>query len=258
MPTIAFGGRVLPAVIQISVADHPTVNWWDDEMQMTISFKITIQQGIVAVLCEVHKFDQATHLVGLYMRALDLVRATVDLTCFSTGYGLSVIIDSYTNPDGVTTPFVTHDTSLAALCTAFDMQAATTIEKNAFHKILTIVLTDWRIFRILRQLIEANTVPHESAVNCARVVEGIRHYVASPGAKTKKSWEEMRATLNLSIDYLKLITDISTAPRHGDSTHIPGTTTVEISRRTWTIMNRFLEFKKRGTQPLPAAEFPTL
>ena len=39
-------------------------------------------------------------------------------------------------------------------CTAFSMEPATTLEKNEFHKVLTIVLTDWRLFRILRQLIE--------------------------------------------------------------------------------------------------------
>lgn len=68
----------------------------------------------------------------------------------------------------------------------------------------------------------------------------------------------MRECLNLSVDYLKLITDVSTAPRHGDSRHISGTTTVEITSRTWTVMNRLLEYKKRDVQRLPVAEFPHL
>ena len=138
------------------------------------------------------------------------------------------------------------------------MEPATTLEKNAFHQVLTIVLTDWRLFRILRQLIEANTVPHESSVNCARVVEGIRHVLATPGSNTKQSWLNMRERLNLSVDYLKLVTDVSTAPRHGDSTQISGTTTVEITQRTWTVMNRLLEYKKRNVRQLPTAEFPIL
>jgi hypothetical protein len=259
MPVIKFGGRVLPAVIQVSLNEDPIIDWRDSDRETDINFKISIREGIVEVYCTLDKYDPQIDLIRVYMRAFDLVRAAVDLTCFSTGYGLSVILDTYTNPYGVTTPFVSHDPALGALCTAFDMTPATTIEQNAFHKVLWIVLTDWRIFRILRQLIEANTVPHESSVNCARVVEGIRHLLATPGANTKKSWEEMREKLNLSIDYLKLITDVSTAPRHGDSTHISGTTTVEIARRTWSVMNRFLEYKKIGDdQALDAAQFPML
>lgn len=68
----------------------------------------------------------------------------------------------------------------------------------------------------------------------------------------------MRSKLNLSLDYLKLMTDTSTAPRHGDSAHISGTITVEIAERTWTVFNRFLEYKKLGDQKLPEAEFPVL
>jgi hypothetical protein len=258
MPVIKFGGRVLPAVIQVTINDLPAINWVDADNGVEISFNISIQHGAVGAICSLNKFNPETDLVRVYMRVFDLVRAAVDLTCFSTGYGLSVILDTYTGPDGITTPFVPHDTRLAALCTAFNMNAATSIEQNAFHKVLTIVLSNWPIFRVLRQLIEANTVPHESAVNCARVIEGIRHLLASPGSSTKKSWEDMRGCLNLSVEYLKLVTDTSTGPRHGDSTHIPGTATVEITVRTWTVMNRFLEYKKRGDQALPATEFPVL
>lgn len=258
MPLIKFAGRILPAVIQLTIKDHPVVHWHDDQTGVEMDFTISIQAGIVTVECELTDFQRERDLVRVYMRAFDLVRATVDLTCFSTGYGLSVIIDSFTDTDGVTAPFVPHNPKLSALCTAFNMNPASTIEENDFHEVLILVLTDWRIFRILRQLIAANTVPHESSVNCARVVEGIRHLLASPGTSTKKSWEEMRGKLNLSMNYLKLITDTSTAPRHGDPTHIPGSATVEIAERTWVVFNRFLEYRKRGDQKLPETEFAAL
>jgi hypothetical protein len=49
-----------------------------------------------------------------------------------------------------------------------------------------------------------------------------------------------------------------TGPRHGDPAHIPAITTTEITRRSWKIMNRFFEYKKRDNGPLPLAEFPLL
>jgi hypothetical protein len=258
MPTIYFGGRILPTAIQITINDHPTINWKDSELDLDIAFTISINTGEVRVVCELSKFDQREHLARIYMRAFDLVRATVDLTSFSTGYGLTVIIDSFTDTLGVTTPFVPHDPAKAALCTAFTMAPATTIDANEFHKVLVIVLTDWRLFRALRELIEAITLPHESSVNCARCIEAIRHIIASPNRSRNQAWGEMRSALNLSEPYLKLITDVSTGPRHGAPVHIPGNTTTEITRRAWIIMNRFLEYKKRDSTPLPLTDFPVL
>lgn len=68
----------------------------------------------------------------------------------------------------------------------------------------------------------------------------------------------MREALNLHEDYLSFITDQSKGPRHGD---IKGGGFLEIRdtiQRSWTVMNRFLEFKKRGDNRLPLADFPLL
>jgi hypothetical protein len=257
MPIVRFTGQVLPDVMQVTIKDHPSIDWYDADAGIQCSFRISIQQGKIEIDCICDKYEDAD-LSRVYMRAFDLARATVDLTCFSTGFGLTVILDRYTNPSGSTTPIAPHTPALSALCTAFNLEPSTSIEQNEFHKVLTMVLTDWRLFRILRQLIEANTVPHESAVNCARVVEGVRHLLALSGSNTKQSWVNMRERLNLSVDYLKLITDVSTGPRHGDTAHITGATTIEITTRTWAVMNRLLEYKKRNDQPLPVAEFPVL
>jgi hypothetical protein len=124
------------------------------------------------------------------------------------------------------------------------------VRKNCYHN-------NWRVFRALRYLIEAITVPHESAVNCARAVEALRHIIA-PNQPRGHAWQTFRSALNISQEYLKMITDVSTGPRHGDPTHIQGTTTTEISRRAWVIMNRFFEYKKRNNQQLPLDIFPLL
>jgi hypothetical protein len=258
MPIIRFGGRILPHFVQINIADHPQIDWHDDEANLNMKFKISIQNGRIDIGCEIDRWDQASHLVRVYMRAFDLVRATVDVCAFSTGYGLSVILDSFTNVDGIRTPFISHDSSIGALCTAFTLAPASTVEANTFHKVLTIVLTDWRIFQTLRWLIEAITLPHESVVNCARTIEGIRHLLATPDVTRAEAWRQMRDKLNLSEAYLKLITDVSIGPRHGQPVHVQGGMTAEIIKRAWTIMNRFLEYKKDGDRPLDPSKFPLL
>jgi len=68
----------------------------------------------------------------------------------------------------------------------------------------------------------------------------------------------MQTGLNLDAAYLKLITDQSVGPRHGDHQYVLGTMTREIATRSWTVMNRFLEYLKRGRAALPPDEFPLL
>src|SRR5689334_13233148 len=126
MPTIYFHGLAQPSEVQVSIQDHPTINWHDGETAVDIAFTIAIEKSRIQVKCDLSSFDHERDLVRVYMRAFDLARATIDLTCFSTGWGLSVILDRYTNPEGITTAFAPHDARLAALCTAFQMGPAPT------------------------------------------------------------------------------------------------------------------------------------
>ena len=70
----------------------------------------------------------------------------------------------------------------------------------------------------------------------------------------------MRRHLNVTESYIKLITDTSMPPRHGqrfvylDDTAILG----EIAKRTWNIVNRFLEYRKGGSKELHIIDFPLL
>jgi hypothetical protein len=257
MPRVRFAGKIFPEVVKLTVADHPQINWHDAENNLDLIFTIIIQEGRITVECETNRFE-ARLITPIFMRAFDLARATVDLTAFSTGYGLVVIFDTFTSPSGEVTPFASYDPALPQLCTAFQMGVtAASIGENDFHRVLTIVSTDWRVFRALRYLIEAITVPHESSVNCARAIEALRHIIA-PNQPRGEAWQTFRSTLNISREYLTMITDVSTGPRHGDPTHIQGTITTEITRRAWVIMNRFFEYKKRNDQQLPLDIFPLL
>jgi hypothetical protein len=44
----------------------------------------------------------------------------------------------------------------------------------------------------------------------------------------------------------------------GDPGHAPGSETGEAAKRSWTVMNRYFEYVKRGRQPLPQAQFSLL
>ena len=249
--------EIFPTAVQLTVADHPQIHWHDDQNNIDTTFTITIRDNAITVDCEASRFDPSL-VTFLYMRAFDLARATVDLTAFSSGYGFIVIFETIKTPDGQTTTVAAFDPSLAAHCTSYQIGIVPTpTADNDFQKVLLIVSTDWRIFRALRHLIEAITFPHEAGRNCANAIEALRHIIA-PNQPSGQAWRDFRNTLNISEDYLRMITDISTGPRHGDPTHIPGQTIAEITRRAWRVMNRFFEYKKRNCGPLPLADFPLL
>ena len=253
MPIVVFRGRVLPSVIRISFQQLPSIQWQDTALDFKMSFTVTIDESKIQITGDLDKYSDA-FIASLNMRALDIARAIIDLACFAKGYGATVILDTLTKPDGTEVQILPHDPSLEPLCTAFKLGLAPNLD---LEKMLKRILTEPALFMAMNDLIVSITLPHHAPVNCARALDGIRNMIA-PGLATKQSWEVLRNTLNLSRDYLELITDTSAAPRHGDRTHIPGATVMEVSKRSWIIMDRFLHFRKRGNQPLPVADFPEL
>lgn len=123
--------------------------------------------------------------------------------------------------------------------------------------VFSLILGDTQLFLALDDLITATSFHHLLVVNSARAIEGLRHAIA-PNKARSEQWDIFRANLNLDKDYIQFITDASASGRHGEGKFIPGNITEEILTRAWMIRNRFLEYKKRGDQPLPVSEFPTL
>jgi hypothetical protein len=258
MPTVRFNGRVFPFVYDISVSGHPKVTWVDDETGVTFKFIITIQKGDIQIDCHVEPYNESKDLTSLFIRAYDVTRTSLDLTAFNTGYGLTLLIETYTGVSGETRPFVVNDLQLASLCTAFSGKPAKPGERNSFDTVLNIALSDWKIGHSLRELIEAITIPHQSTTNCARAIEGLRTLIAPSGIDRKKAWVVFGDALRLAKSYTDLVTDSSKEHRHGNRIRIPASITTEVVRRSWIIMDRFLEYKKRGGTPLPESEFPLL
>lgn len=250
MTTVRFRGRVFPSVVQVAIHGVPKIHWEVPERHLVTDFSFEIEGSEVLIVCELNKYEPAD-FVHVYMRALDLARASVDLVSFSMGYGLSVVLDTFFDTCGTPSAILPQDPSLPVLCTSFSLA-------SGFNDVLEIVLQTPPLFRAINDLIVAITIPHHSPVNCARAVETIKHLLAPKGARESQAWETMRNVLHLDEAYLKMITDNSKDVRHGKPIHIPSNVTSEVTRRAWTIMDRFLTYRKRGNKSLPASEFPEL
>jgi len=125
------------------------------------------------------------------------------------------------------------------------------------EEIIKITEPDPRILKHIHDLAYCLSHPLEIPVNCARAVEGISKLIA-PDAKTEQRWLALRENLNLTRDYVQLISDVSTDPRRGGMKPMSLPQLYEVRNRSWTVANRFLHFMKLGNARLPREGFPLL
>ena len=256
MPTVYFRGMVLPQTVAISFTDIPQGKWEWLEEGLTLNFTVRITESKVEVECKLDRYKD-DYLVELHRRALDLARACVNIAAFASGYCVTVFLGEFVGPTGTTSALLFSASYLASECTAFKMNPSTLEEKQNLSNVLTLVMSEPALFMALNALIEGISIPHMAPINCGRVLDGLRKLVV-PGIDAKKAWPVFQATMQVDEAYLAFISEHSKNPRHGENVRIDGPTTMEISKRAWVIMNRFLEFRKRGSLPLPLAEFPLL
>jgi hypothetical protein len=254
MVRIRFNGRIYPEAISVSMTNLPSVRWSDGGMialGLEPACHTKIENNVVTMDVDIQRFDTA-YFTPLVMRAYDTARSAIDLVSFATGNGHTFLLETWVNPSGETVPLAAMQPALGALATAVN-------GARNFHDVIWLLMRDPPLFLALRDLIDAITQWHQTPIAAARAIERLRH-LALPGVDDRrKQWRRLGELLQLEDSYTKIIRGTSVGPRHGDPAHIPGTTTTEIATRAWVIMNRFIEFRKRGgADPLPVSEFPLL
>jgi hypothetical protein len=253
MPTVKFLGKVHPDAYKVSVDSRATIGWSVEELGLRMSIQFSIKESAAEINCDLNNY-QPSYLPHIYIRALDTVRAAVNLLGFVLATGLTVSLDTFIDPEQNTASLVPNAPILAGICTVLSQSD---LSSNAFDDTLKIVLSEPSLFAALNDLMVGITQHHQAPIVGARAVERLRHLIA-PGSSVNDGWAALRENLRIERPYVQFITDLSVGPRHGDPTYVPGEPTTETIRRAWVIMNRFLEYRKRGNLPLPISEFPSL
>ena len=256
MPTVHFLGKIVPATAyKLNVSELPQMHYKSTDSDLGVDLIVRIVESSIDVECIANRFS--LDVLGEFHKiANDLARASVNLLSFATGINFVVVFDEFVDPNGDRSPFVIQDLQRNELCTILPMVSLG--EKVLLGDVASFVFSEPALFLALDDLITAASLHHLTVVNAARSIEGLRHLMALEGMSRSEAWELFRSNLNLNEKYLRLITDTSKSGRHGDGAFIPGTITTEIISRSWVIMNRFLEFRKRGNVRLPLDKFPVL
>jgi hypothetical protein len=255
METVHFLGRVLPPVYNVSVGFDPKIRWSEAALNFDASFVVHIKNSTVDVECELDPFRLEQYPL-LYIRAFDKARTAVDLVAFATGFSLTTVLDSFVHANGTQEPIAFSNPPLSQLCKAFRVNGPPT--DKSFDEVYRIVASEHELFMALRDLIDANTLPHIGVINCGRVLDGIKRMISPGVTDQSRAWAAMQTALNISRSYQQWVTELSSNPRHADRSYITGPDSQQALGRAWTIMNRFLEYRKRGNSPLAPPDFPTL
>ncbi len=234
-----------------------TANWndpIDPPTSLIMSATLSITKGIVEIVCDSNLFGTENYDGHVDLRANDLAINVVNCYAFAKGLGLKIILDTVIKPDGVMYNIHSHRPYLEPLVTVLNSSCDGGVD---IQGVLPIIMADPTIFVALDDLISAVTEAREVPLKCGRAIDAIRHAMA-PTVERKHGWPIMRDNLNISRHYLDFIIDESKGPRHGDVMNTTFPAIKEIITRSWNVMNRFLEFKKRGDQRLSLSDFPLL
>ena len=217
----------------------------------------TIINSSIEVICNLSSFDMS--MAGtLCARAGNLVRAFSDAVSFATTIGFVIVWDSLKQDDDPPLEIQHANPALVGLCKSYKFPPTSLVENTEFENVLKLILRDPNLLGSLTDLMDTLSFHHQTPTNCGRVLDSLRRAVA-PNVEVKPGWAILQSLLRISRSYQEWVTDQAKDTRHGDrESDIPAETILEISKRTWEIVDRFIEFRKRGSVQLPEDEFPVL
>jgi hypothetical protein len=256
MPTVRFRGRIMPGHDPITTPPLPPFETVHSDGKKYV-YTVRIEFSVIHVVCVVESFHPDWDISPLLIDAIVASRAALDCLCFAHGLGLSAVIEWMIQPDGIEKPLRYTHSQLKPHCTAFNLTPGYT-GKDDFAAMYTLVLREPGLLFALNELLVAITLPEYLQVNCARAIESLRTMLVPKDSGRAKGWVELRRVLCVEESYVRHVIDASVAPRHGEKTFPTRAEGREILDRAWIIMNRFLEFRKRGSFGLPVNEFPVL
>ena len=252
MQKVRFLGRVVPGGAKLNVFGAQML--WEEGNERGLSAKIwcNIVESTVSIDCEVENLTLGNpiSLGKLYEGVFMSVQHIIDIAAFNMASGMLLAIESFVDPSGQSLELKLDNLALQSLCTAFSLSDLSEFLMMASHDpIFLLALNDLNM---------ALAYPGQRLVSCGRAIDGIRHVIAGIGIAQKAGWGAVRIALNVDRLYLQLITDASTRPRHGERNFGVLDQVDEVIKRSWVLMNRLFEYKKRGDQNLTGPDFPQL
>ena len=246
--TITVEGRVIPEAHDVSIAFDDRIEQTEPDGKSAI-FDIKISGGKITARVELGS-DRKDLIDWAVVRTIELATTLVDLHAFTNGLALHVVADTITSGTDTTAISISHR-SVTSFISHFSDSELQTIREE--------MLRDLDLRMAVRDLIQSLSTLNYSAIAACRATESIRNKFRNGNEDDSKAWASMRHALNLSRDYVQLLSDASRQPRHGNRGDAVTFDQSEITHRAWRIMDRYFNFLIAGkADSLPESDFPEL
>jgi hypothetical protein len=264
MPKMLFAGLIYPRKLKLTLPLQVPIDWKIEAINMEFKCLPNIINGEFTAECELNRTPNADEVSLVFGRAYSIVRVLIDMYSFFTGNAVTMVFDRLVSADGEQHEWFAGDVELRPICTAYDKQPLT------WFPVLREMISTPELQHAMADLTDCIGIPHLTVINCARAIEAIRNLIAEElipsGADRivwfknheRQAWNHFGSLLRIEQSYTQPIISSSRGPRHGRRWTGHQLPTNQITRRGWTIMNRFLEYRKRGSTQLPLADFPIL
>ena len=225
-------GFVVPGDPALYVAPDFTAVRTGAEEDPDGEYQGSIKDGRVEVTVEVER-DYPGLLEKHFFPALTFARTLVHVRGFATGIAYVVHLNQAVDAAGEGRPMIVADRRLGAL---------STLEADGLQDAVTeLALTDLGVSELLSDASLMLTIPNYAPIAGGRIADSIARMIS--GGRGPAAWARMRDVLNISRDYLELLTSHSKAPRHGERLYVPGPVVHEIAERSWTLIDRYIRFR---------------
>ena len=245
---ITVKGRVIPEVHNVSIALDDRFEMKDPVGKNAV-FDIDISDGNITAQIDLE--TEGKDLIDwAVVRTIELVTSFVDLHAFTNGLALHVVADTITSASE-TKAISTSHRSVTKFISRFSDSEFQTIQEE--------MIRDLDLRMALRDLVQSLSTLNYSAIAACRAAESIRNKFRNGTEDDSKAWVSMRNALNLSRDFVQLLSDASRQPRHGCRGNAVQFDQSEITHRAWKIMDRYFNYLIAGKiASLSKHDFPEL
>ena len=235
MQTLIYEGKIEPDVVPLTLDYRPRIRRQETEDAPEAEFEVTVFVGRVRVRVTTRAIDETTPH-NLYFPAWDIARTYIETAGFIRAIPYSVVLDRVILPDGASQQFAFGDRSLAA---------THDFDDDDLEALSDLTLIDLKSGLALSDVLMTLGRAHYSPIACGRVADSIARLI-SPTDNRAQQWVNLRNALRVDEAYVRSLSEVSKASRHGDRIEVSAATNNETAHRAWTLLGRYLRFRIEG------------
>jgi hypothetical protein len=243
--TYYYEGSISPDVIPLTLEYEPEVVRKDCSFAPDAEFKVSVFVGRVRVKVVTARYDDEV-ADALFFAAWSIAESYVATAGFIRAIPYSVSMERLVAPDGRIRQLALGDRSLAA---------RHDFDDGDLERLADAVVPSLPASLAISDLLMTLGKLDYSPIACGRVADSIARLLA-PDENRSKQWYALRTALRVDEAFVRSLSDVSKASRHGDRVEIPAEINNQTAHRAWALLGRYLRYVLDG--PLDPVRYPII